>query len=33
MTADPEIRLIYVVTNGATIDYYGGHHPEKTCSA
>lgn len=27
MSADPELGLVYVVTNGATIDYYGGHHP------
>ena len=27
MTADPEFRPVYLVTNGATIDYYGGHHP------
>ena len=27
MTADPELGLVYVVTNGVTIDYYGGHHP------
>jgi glucose dehydrogenase len=27
MSADPELGLVYVVTNGATIDYYGGHRP------
>ncbi len=27
MSADPELGLVYVVTNGVTIDYYGGHHP------
>ncbi len=27
MTGDPELGLVYVVTNGVTIDYYGGHHP------
>jgi quinoprotein glucose dehydrogenase len=27
MSADPELGLVYIVTNGATIDYYGGHHP------
>ena len=27
MTTNPELALVYVVTNGATIDYYGGHHP------
>ena len=27
MAADPELGLVYVVTNGVTIDYYGGHHP------
>ena len=27
MTADPELGLVYIVTNGVTIDYYGGHHP------
>jgi len=26
-TPDPELGLVYIVTNGATIDYYGGHHP------
>jgi len=27
ISADPELGLIYVPTNGVTIDYYGGHHP------
>ncbi len=27
MSADPDLGLVYVVTNGATIDYYGGHAP------
>ena len=27
MSADPELGLVYIVTNGATIDYYGGHSP------
>ena len=27
MSADPELGLVYVTTNGVTIDYYGGHHP------
>ncbi|MDH3205984.1 MAG: PQQ-binding-like beta-propeller repeat protein [Gemmatimonadota bacterium] len=27
MASDPELGLVYVVTNGVTIDYYGGHHP------
>ena len=27
MSADPELGLVYIVTNGPTIDYYGGHHP------
>ena len=27
MSADPVLGLVYIVTNGATIDYYGGHHP------
>ena len=27
MSADPELGLVYVVTNGVTIDYYGGHSP------
>jgi len=27
MSADPELGLVYIVTNGVTIDYYGGHHP------
>jgi quinoprotein glucose dehydrogenase len=27
MAADPELGLVYIVTNGATIDYYGGFHP------
>ncbi len=27
MAADPELGLVYVVTNGVTIDYYGGFHP------
>ena len=27
MSADPELGLVYIVTNGATIDYYGGFHP------
>ena len=27
MASDPELGLVYIVTNGVTIDYYGGHHP------
>ena len=27
ISADPELGLIYIPTNGVTIDYYGGHHP------
>ena len=27
MSADPELGLVYVPTNSATIDYYGGHRP------
>ena len=27
MSADPELGLVYIVTNGATMDYYGGFHP------
>ncbi len=27
LSADPERGLVYVPTNGATIDYYGGFHP------
>ena len=27
IAADPERNLVYVPTNGATIDYYGGFHP------
>jgi quinoprotein glucose dehydrogenase len=27
MTADPELGLVYIVTNGVTIDYYGGFSP------
>ena len=27
ISADPELGLAYIPTNGATIDYYGGHHP------
>jgi glucose dehydrogenase len=27
MTADPELGLVYFVTNGVTIDYYGGFSP------
>jgi glucose dehydrogenase len=27
MAADPELGLVYVVTNGATVDYYGGFRP------
>ena len=27
MAADPELGLVYIPTNGATIDYYGGFHP------
>ena len=27
LSADPELGLVYLVTNGATIDYYGGFHP------
>ena len=25
--ADPDLGLVYIATNGATIDYYGGHAP------
>jgi quinoprotein glucose dehydrogenase len=27
MAADPERGIVYIPTNGATIDYYGGHRP------
>ena len=27
MSADPELGLVYIPTNSATIDYYGGHRP------
>lgn len=27
MAADPELGLVYIPTNGATIDYYGGFRP------
>ena len=27
ISADPELDLVYIPTNGVTIDYYGGHHP------
>jgi glucose dehydrogenase len=27
MSADPELGLVYIVTNGATVDYYGGFRP------
>ena len=27
MAADPERGLVYIPTNGATIDFYGGHRP------
>ena len=27
ISADLELNLVYVPTNGVTIDYYGGHHP------
>jgi quinoprotein glucose dehydrogenase len=27
LSADPELGLVYIPTNGVTIDYYGGHHP------
>ena len=27
MTADPELGLVYIVTNGVTVDYYGGFSP------
>ena len=27
MSVDPELGLVYIPTNGATIDYYGGFHP------
>ena len=27
MASDPELGLVYIVTNGVTIDYYGGFHP------
>jgi len=27
MSADPELGLVYIPTNSATIDYFGGHRP------
>ncbi len=27
LSADPDLGLVYIPTNGATIDYYGGFHP------
>ncbi len=27
MSADPELGLVYIVTNGATVDFYGGFRP------
>lgn len=27
ISADPELGVVYIPTNGVTIDYYGGHHP------
>ena len=27
LSADLELGLVYITTNGVTIDYYGGHHP------
>jgi glucose dehydrogenase len=30
MSADPELGLVYVPTNGATMDYYGGFRPGNT---
>ena len=27
ISADPDLGLVYIPTNGVTIDYYGGHHP------
>ncbi len=27
LSADPELGLVYIPTNGATIDFYGGFHP------
>ena len=27
ISADQELGLVYIPTNGVTIDYYGGHHP------
>ncbi len=27
ISADPELDIVYIPTNGVTIDYYGGHHP------
>ncbi len=27
ISADPDLNLVYIPTNGVTIDYYGGHHP------
>lgn len=27
MSADPELGLVYIPTNGGTIDFYGGHRP------
>ena len=27
MSADPERGIVYILTNGVTVDYYGGFHP------
>ncbi len=27
ISADSELDMVYIPTNGVTIDYYGGHHP------
>ena len=27
ISADPDLDMVYIPTNGVTIDYYGGHHP------
>ncbi len=27
ISADPNLDMVYIPTNGVTIDYYGGHHP------
>ena len=33
MSADPERGIVYIPTNAATIDFYGGFSPGTTCSA